>query len=196
MPDGLEPDWPTNIICVLNASCLNTSQILVSSQPLGVWPLQSHVAEPGGVDGLCYLPWYQEEADGEPIPGQVRLHHGLWLRFQEPAGQALDLQGRGSWQHVWWSLGSSNWGTRHQADQRRESTTLQRQSNAAVAPWVKQCVGDKWFLSLWRESLKQAPRGRFQGVSQDVKSYLPSSPHSVEQEGPLPSHLPSALEAL
>lgn len=26
-----------------------------------------------------------------------------------------------------------------------------------------------------------APRRRFQGVSQDVKSYLPSSPHSVEQ---------------
>ena len=22
--------------------------------------MQSHVAEPGGVDGLCYLPWYQE----------------------------------------------------------------------------------------------------------------------------------------
>ena len=36
MPDGLEPDWPTNIICVLNASCLNTSQILVSPQPLGI----------------------------------------------------------------------------------------------------------------------------------------------------------------
>ena len=33
------------------------------------------------------------EADGEPTPQQVRLHHGLWLRLWEPAGQALDLRG-------------------------------------------------------------------------------------------------------
>ena len=65
------------ISCVLKSFCLNTSQILASLQPLAVCPLQSHVTDlvPG-------------EADGEPTPGQVHLHHGLWLGLREPAGQA------------------------------------------------------------------------------------------------------------
>ena len=127
MPDGLEPDWPTNIICVLNASCLNTSQILVSPQPLGVWPLQSHAAEPGGVDGLCYLPWYQERQMVSQLHNRFVFITGCGSGFGNLLARHWTCKAWGSRLCVWCSLGSSSCGTRHQTGQRRGFATSQRQ---------------------------------------------------------------------
>ena len=71
------------------------------------------------------------------------------------------------------------------------------ESVAAATEWVKEIVGVRDTSHIVRVDWVLAPWGRVQGVFLGVKSYLPSSPHSVEQRGLFhPPPPPSALEAL
>ena len=89
------------------------------------------------------------EADGEPTPQQVRLHHGLWLRLWEPAGQALDLQGLRVQALCLMQSGVEQlWNQTSNRPEKGIRHITKTESNAAAAPWVKECVGDRWFLSL------------------------------------------------
>ena len=45
LPESMKAGWPTIILCVLNSSCLITSQS-ISLQPVCICPLESHVAGP------------------------------------------------------------------------------------------------------------------------------------------------------
>ena len=106
-----------------------------SPQPVCVRPLQSHVAVSGGPLGPVLPPvLVAGEAGGEPPPGQVHLHHGLWLGLREPAGQAAGparLEG----------LGCVCDGARGGAAE--EPDISETESVAAATEWVKERVGTK-----------------------------------------------------
>lgn len=100
------------------------------------------------------------EADGEPTPQQVRLHP-----------QAVMAQALGTcWPGIVpaWLEGTGCVSDAVRVEQLEPDIKQAREGdchitktegNAAAAPWVKECVGDRWFLSVTKGRPLDSSRG-------------------------------------
>ena len=189
MPESLEPGWPSIIMHVPNSSCLFTSQTLFHLTLCVSVPLEAMWLYMAFLMGLYYLlRWYQERQVVSRLQDKFVFITGCDSGTGASWPGSSTYEAWGSWLCVWWSGGPSKWGTRHQTGCRQWSWTSPRQRALLLPPVCEgTCVGQRYHpdffcIYFFSQCEGEIPcQERFQGVFQDLKSHLPSSPHPADR---------------
>ena len=191
---------PTSLVHVLNCSCLITNQTLFTTTV----PYKAMWLYLAVLLGLYYfLRWYRERQVVSHLWDKFIFITGCDSGFGNQLARQLDLKGLRVLAACLTEQGADQ--LRNQTSDRLQTVILdvtKTESVSAATEWVKERVGDRGtatclvclLFSLCEGHWLSASWGRVQGVFLDVKSHLPSSPHSADQTSlfqlsPLPPDL-------